>query len=241
MNPLLIWSSLLLLPLIPVVLLYYFFEGQSYFGLENTAKGIVAAGPIAAYAVIIQIGWRMYGRIFEQSSRQEANQFGEQIQQLENQLKNSRQEANQFGEQIQQLENQLQIQKLTSSKTNKLAGRWSFTSTSSHKRTLTGECSISQSSQGILSLSGFFAENGQQVGTLTSELAQIIQDNTLAVIYRMEEMKRGRLEQHRGVCTFQFNESLTSNLPINKMTGFWIVVGREDMFGNVNYIKMSSS
>lgn len=217
MNPLLVWSSLLLLPLIPVVFLYYFFEGQNFFELENTAKGIVAAGPIAAYTLIIQIGWRMYGKIFEQNSRQEVNKLNQQIQQLEDQL---------------------QIQESRSSQVNKLVGKWSFVSISSHQRTLTGECSISKSDQGVLSLSGFFVDNGRQVGTLTSELAQIIQDNTLAVIYRMEEAKQGRLEQHRGLCTFRFNELLTSSSPIDTMKGFWIVVGREDMFGNVDYTKI---
>lgn len=58
-----IWSLILLLPLVPVVLLYMLFEKQNYFELQNTAKGLVATGPIAAYVVIVWIAYRIYFKI----------------------------------------------------------------------------------------------------------------------------------------------------------------------------------
>ena len=36
------WILLILLPLIPVIVLYIFFAGQNYFELKDAAKGIVA-------------------------------------------------------------------------------------------------------------------------------------------------------------------------------------------------------
>ncbi|UCC73643.1 MAG: hypothetical protein JSV86_03505 [Gemmatimonadota bacterium] len=54
------WVALLLLPLVPVTLLYYFFSGQNYFELKDVAKGIVATGPIAAYVAIVFIGWKIF-------------------------------------------------------------------------------------------------------------------------------------------------------------------------------------
>ncbi len=60
-----VWSVLLLLPLIPVFLLYAFFEGQNYFELQQTAKGIVATGPIAAYVFIVGLGWRIYLKLIK--------------------------------------------------------------------------------------------------------------------------------------------------------------------------------
>jgi hypothetical protein len=53
------WIALLILPLIPVVILYAVFAGQNYFELRYAAKGIVALGPIAAYVAIVWLGWRL--------------------------------------------------------------------------------------------------------------------------------------------------------------------------------------
>jgi hypothetical protein len=47
------WGLILLLPLVPVVLLHMLFEKQNYFELHDTAKGLVAVGPIAAYVAIV--------------------------------------------------------------------------------------------------------------------------------------------------------------------------------------------
>ena len=52
------WILLILLPLIPVIVLYIFFAGQNYFELKDAAKGIVAVGPIAAYVAIVLLGWK---------------------------------------------------------------------------------------------------------------------------------------------------------------------------------------
>lgn len=50
------WVLLIVLPLIPVILLYAFFSRQNYFELKDAAKGVVAVGPIAAYVVIVGLG-----------------------------------------------------------------------------------------------------------------------------------------------------------------------------------------
>ena len=53
------WVLIILLPLVPVVLLYAFFSNQNYFELKEAAKGIVATGPIAAYVAIVALGWKV--------------------------------------------------------------------------------------------------------------------------------------------------------------------------------------
>lgn len=58
-----IWILILLIPLIPVVLLYLLFEKQNYFELQDAAKGLVAMGPIAAYLVIVGLAYRIYFKI----------------------------------------------------------------------------------------------------------------------------------------------------------------------------------
>ena len=57
------WSIVLLLPVVPVSLIYLFFSGENYFELTDPAKGIVAVGPIAAYIGLVLIGWRIYSRM----------------------------------------------------------------------------------------------------------------------------------------------------------------------------------
>jgi hypothetical protein len=57
------WVLLIVLPLIPVILLYAFFSRQNYFELKDAAKGIVAIGPIAAYVVIVGLGLEAMLRI----------------------------------------------------------------------------------------------------------------------------------------------------------------------------------
>lgn len=57
------WILLLLLPLVPVALLYWFFGEQNYFELQDTARGIVALGPIAAYVALVGIGWRLFASV----------------------------------------------------------------------------------------------------------------------------------------------------------------------------------
>jgi hypothetical protein len=64
MSPLAkMWSLVVLLPLVPVILLYLIFEKQNYFELTNTARGVVAMGPIAAYFVLVGVVWRVYKKM----------------------------------------------------------------------------------------------------------------------------------------------------------------------------------
>ncbi|HLP48830.1 MAG TPA: hypothetical protein VK469_23015 [Candidatus Kapabacteria bacterium] len=47
------WVLVIVVPLIPVILLYAIFSRLNYFELKDTARGIVAIGPIAAYFVFL--------------------------------------------------------------------------------------------------------------------------------------------------------------------------------------------
>lgn len=59
-----VWLMLLLAPLIPVVIVYVIFDQANYFKLEDTARGIVATGPIAAYVALVLVGVTVYRRLF---------------------------------------------------------------------------------------------------------------------------------------------------------------------------------
>jgi len=56
-----------LLPLIPVIVLYYIFKDQNYFGLEQKEKGLLMLGPIAAYVVLLPILSKLFFRIVKSS------------------------------------------------------------------------------------------------------------------------------------------------------------------------------
>lgn len=53
-----------ILPLIPVILLYWLFADLNYFEWTNDSRGIFAFGPIASYPVFLLIVWRIYIRMF---------------------------------------------------------------------------------------------------------------------------------------------------------------------------------
>jgi hypothetical protein len=57
------WFVLYLIPLAPVIALYWFFNNQNYFNLTDTSKGLVATGPIAAYIFLVGLGWNIYSNI----------------------------------------------------------------------------------------------------------------------------------------------------------------------------------
>lgn len=54
------WLFLILIPLLPVISLYWLFQTQNYFGLDGFWKGIVASGPIGAYLFMVWIGWQIF-------------------------------------------------------------------------------------------------------------------------------------------------------------------------------------
>jgi hypothetical protein len=119
---------------------------------------------------------------------------------------------------------------------DQLVGNWDFTSRSSvHKRELTGEARI-RFNNGVLRLNGVFQENRTPIGNWTSESAQVVDSSVLVVVYDMEEIKNGEFQKYRGVCTFQLSTS-----PITEMIGFWVVVGRAEMYGIVEYKKRAVS
>jgi hypothetical protein len=57
------WSTIVLLPLVPVLLLYWLFSDQNFFELKDAAKGIVATGPVAAYIFLVWTLWKIYPRV----------------------------------------------------------------------------------------------------------------------------------------------------------------------------------
>jgi hypothetical protein len=119
---------------------------------------------------------------------------------------------------------------------DQLVGKWDFTSRSSvHKRELTGEARI-RFNNGVLRLNGVFQENRTPIGSWASESAQVVDGSVLVVVYDMEEVKNGEFQKYRGVCTFQLSAS-----PITEMTGFWVVVGRAEMYGIVEYKKRAAA
>ena len=54
----------ILLPLIPVVLLYILFKELNYFELKDNVRGVVAFGPIAAYFVLLILTWKIFVKLF---------------------------------------------------------------------------------------------------------------------------------------------------------------------------------
>jgi len=58
-----VWMFLLLTPLLPVIVLYVVFDRANYFRLEDTSRGILATGPIAAYVALVWLGWIIYKRV----------------------------------------------------------------------------------------------------------------------------------------------------------------------------------
>jgi hypothetical protein len=60
---LLTWCVVLLIPAVPVFLIYLFFGSQNYFELRDISRGIVATGPIAAYAAMVWLGYSLYARV----------------------------------------------------------------------------------------------------------------------------------------------------------------------------------
>lgn len=69
-NILVVWSVLILVPILPIFLLYVFFERKNFFNLQDLSKGIVASGPIAAYVALVLIGWQIYINVLASYSPQ---------------------------------------------------------------------------------------------------------------------------------------------------------------------------
>jgi len=201
------------------------FDAQNYFELDGAIKGLVASGPIAAYAIFVYVGWRIFREIIQQKKLEK------NVLNCRSELKKSKIDIEQLKKQNDELSQA--IFGLTPSKeiAEQIVGKWEFTSESIHKRVLTGESSI-QFRNGVLRLNGNFQENRHPIAEWFSELAQVVDSSALVIVYSMRELKNNEYKQYRAVCTFQL-----SNPPINEMTGFWIVVGRNEMYGTVEYRK----
>ena len=61
----LIYFSLVMIPIIPILVLYWLFGEMNYFGLEGWIKGLVSSGPIAAYLFMLHVGYRMFAGLME--------------------------------------------------------------------------------------------------------------------------------------------------------------------------------
>jgi hypothetical protein len=225
---LIVWMILLLLPLLPVISLYTLFQDQNFFGLGGAAKTIVATGPIAAYLVFVHVGWKIYASISNQRTlEQKLLRCQNDLQQTTLQLEKMERENNKLATTLSYVTPSINI-------ANQLVGKWNIISESSHKRILTGNATV-QFTNGVLRLNGNFYENRQPIGDWYSESAQVINDSTLVIIYSFQEQKDDQLERHQGVCTFQLGDS-----PITKLTGFWVVVGRTEMYGVAEYTKQAT-
>ena len=58
------YAMVILIPLLPVVVLYIVFDGLNYFNFEDNLKGIVATGPIAAYFALLPIVWGIFKKMY---------------------------------------------------------------------------------------------------------------------------------------------------------------------------------
>jgi hypothetical protein len=71
------WVFVLLIPLIPVVSLYLFFQNQNYFEIKDAERGIYALGPIAAYFGLVLTGWQIFRGL--EKSGQSNNPYSKEL------------------------------------------------------------------------------------------------------------------------------------------------------------------
>lgn len=225
-TSIIVWIILVIIPLFPVISLYRLFENQSYFELNGAVRGLVASGPIAAYAFFVYVGWQIFAKVSQQRKTEQ------RLRDCEIQLGSAEQLVQVLKTQNNDLSEQLLSVAPSRELADELEGVWDFTSRSGvHQRVLTGETTVRLTS-GALRLRGNFKENGNLIGEWTSEAAQIIDGSDLLIVYKMTEFDNQNIKQLRGVCTFQL-----SSPPVIAMTGFWTVVGWTEMYGTVEYKK----
>jgi hypothetical protein len=58
-KSLFVYVVLVLVPLVPVLVIYDLYGEQNYFGLDQWVKGMVATGPIAAYVFLLWLNWKI--------------------------------------------------------------------------------------------------------------------------------------------------------------------------------------
>jgi hypothetical protein len=63
-----IWTALLLIPAVPVFAFYLVFKESNFVELHEVPSGVVAAGPIAAYFVLLYLGSRLTKHVSAESS-----------------------------------------------------------------------------------------------------------------------------------------------------------------------------
>lgn len=181
-----VWTILLLLPLVPVILLYMFFANRNYFELQDTARGLVATGPIAAYVALILIGWNIYRKM------------GPPPNPL----------------------------------LDYLAGDWTIASRSVNGQRATGTCYI-KNDGGELTISGDFqSDDNEETGNWQSEMVKV-KNNRLLMAYSLTTVRKTENDSLDGITTLTFG-----NRPVTRMTGTWIVVGKQNMSGFVEYTRL---
>jgi hypothetical protein len=181
-----VWSILLLLPLIPVIILYKLFASWIFFELQDTAKGLVASGPIAAYFGLIYAGWNIYKKM------------GRPQDPL----------------------------------LDHLVGDWTIASASVNGPRGTGTCYI-KNDGGELTISGDFqSQDNQETGNWHCEMVKV-KNNRLLMAYSLTTVRKTVTDTLDGITILTFG-----NQPIKRMTGIWIVVGKENMSGSVVYTKI---
>lgn len=250
MHPLFVWATLLILPLLPSVLLYYVFTDLNVFGVQDD-KGLIALGPVAFYGALVYVGSQIYTKVNNDSRNKEISTQQEEIQRLKgacsrssNEYEKLKQEHEQLVSVYKRLQNENsdlaeQLGKFQQTDweviAGKLSGLWNFVSVSSHKRTLTGDCEINYRDR-RLKLSGSFIEGARRIGGWRTTLAQLVDENSLIIVYEMHEDNDNGRSEHEGICKFQF-KSRDSSIP--SMYGQWTVIGQADMYGTVHYTKIS--
>ena len=65
LSKLFCWICIILIPAIPVVVFYTIFTKQNYFQLTGFFKGVVGAGPIAAYIFLVWLGQNIFQKIIK--------------------------------------------------------------------------------------------------------------------------------------------------------------------------------
>ena len=55
-----VYLMLVIIPMVPVMVLYLTFGSTNYFGLDGWIKGVLASGPIGAYFFMLHIGFRYF-------------------------------------------------------------------------------------------------------------------------------------------------------------------------------------
>jgi len=110
----------------------------------------------------------------------------------------------------------------------KLVGKWKFSSTSSSGTAGSGTLSISISSGQII-ISGVLLEDGEQIGTFSSEVTRV-NENRIIFYYVLRDSSKNESMDAVSILVFDPNDP-------NELHGDWIVASKTPRHGSVKYIR----